>query len=424
MNRSTASELCLFDCMRLSRLERMLSIRLCPNTVEMSVLRWGDSSNQPSSEYAPVSAVQANQVYQSLIACGTERGGLFLFRNEFACQVSINRTMAKEILRGSTRPSSDAHRKPVTSVRFMEEHVLVSGSLDGSIRVWDCTSTNRTQEVTTLASRDGISSLEVVRCFGSSAVLVTGTDAGALHLRDLRSSSGEGDKSSKSNTAAVTSICMDNSFSVFSGNSFGEMELRDLRSLQPAPLLCLNGSKEAQEQSIVQTIKEWPKVTRRSKVDISEDLWDIAMGKASNKRALKREPVGKPVAHSSSSVAPQKVAFENAHAGRIVHIGIREPNQIISVAQDRDVKVFCATTGLLLKTLKLKDKPLSAVYFNKSLYLGERNGLRVLLDHQRGFQEALGLSNPHMGSVTALSPCADWGLCTGGSDAHVFIHGL
>jgi hypothetical protein len=149
-------------------------------------------------------------------------------------------------------------------------------------------------------------------------------------------------------------------------------------------------------------------------------MWDIAMGKSSKKRSLRTIPMS----DTSPSHVPLKIPFEKAHGGRVVHISYRDPKQIISVAQDRETKIFCAGTGSLLKTTKLKDKPLAAVYFNTTLFVGERNGLRVLIDYPTGYEEAQGMSNPHVGSVTALAACAEWGLCSGGNDAHVFVHGL
>ena len=338
-----------------------------------------------------------------------------LFRNDCSSRASINRTMPRHAIAVSGR--STVHKGPVSSLRFMEEHVLVSGGSDGYIRIWDCTDLNVVSEVLVLESREGVSALEVPRSIGSGAILLAGSTSGSLHLRDLRTTHGEGDKTAKSeNAAAITSITMDDGYILVSGDAKGNIEMRDLRSMRSVPILKLNGAAQCMESKQVGGIPTLPPVAKKSRADDYDDIWSVAMGTKRKTQDAKLEVVEPP--RSSPNV------FASAHKSAVMTLSFSSPRTIVSVSQDKSIRSFCSITGSLLGSTNLQEKPLTSCWVNGRLFTGARDGVRAYSHMEGVFHQVSTVSNPHIGSVTAACSTGEWGICTGGSDKHIFIHSL
>ena len=400
----------------------------------LSVLRWGDASCD-RSEHSLLSTVQVNPVYQSyvpllhivlwlrLVATGSSCGHIHLFRNDYSSQASINRTMNKIYISSANGLSTKPHSMTVSTVRFMEEHVLVSASLDGSIRIWDCTQSMSVSDVFGIQGRDGITSMEPVKLFGEGSVVMTGTKSGALYIRDFRFSDGQGDKSVTTHSDAVCSIAMDDCFEVASGDLLGRVEVRDMRSLRSAPLISLNGSRLNTDSHEIRNSHKFSDIKKEDHSILSEDMWDIAMGKKASKRRSVGSPRDDIPVRIRTARDSKPVTFENAHSRRVILVHFVSPNLIITLGQDKLVKLFSSSSGLMLQSLQLRDKPLSAAVARDTVFVGDRNGITIV-GVSLSEQTMQRVANPHTGSVSALGTCAEWGLCSGGTDQHIFLHSL
>ena len=247
---------------------------------------------------------------------------------------------------------------------------MVSSSLDGCIRVWDCTLQSAVSQVLALEYRDGISAMDVPSGFGDSAVLTTGSTSGSLQVRDLRSPGGEGDKSIQAHSSTICSLCFDGAFGILSGDTSGRIELRDIRSMRTAPMLCFNGSRKITQQRTIQAVESNMEVRKKPHIHINEEIWEIAMG-----RKRKAEPM------SIESTANQAAVFrieEKAHAGRILSMGFVGPNRLCSLAQDKTLKEFCAISGELLEIYKMRDKPLASCAFDGNFVIGTRSSIHIM----------------------------------------------
>lgn len=296
----------------------------------------------------------------------------------------------------------------------MEEHVLVSSGMDGFIRIWDCTDQSAVSDVMALESRDGITALEVAPAIGERAVLVTGTVAGTIQIRDLRSKRGEGDKSVTSHKGSVTCIAFDSGYSVVTGDAKGAIEVRDLRSLRHMPVITLNGSWSEFESRVIHAVRKFPTVTgKTARVDITEDMWAAAIGK-------KRKANQTPDVIVESATKPTQQ--EPAHSSKVISIGYRGPHRYTSVGQDKTIKSFCAVSGQLLRVDNTREKPLASCFSNDLLVLTARNGLTFFKDSASRLTSLSEGINTHVGSVTAVCPTGSWGICSGGTDKHIFIN--
>jgi WD40 repeat protein len=311
----------------------------------------------------------------------------------------------------------------VSTVRFMEEHVLVSASLDGSIRIWDCLQSASVSEVAGIQSRDGITSMEPVKLFGEGSVVITGTKSGALYVRDFRFPDGQGDKTVVTNSDPVSSIALDDSFEVASGDSKGRVEVRDIRSLRSVPLVSMNGSRFNTDLQEVRPTGSFSDIRKEDQSVLTEDMWDIAMGKKASKRRSARDHRDTMPAEKSISRESKPISFESAHSRRVVLVHFVSPNLIITIGEDKLVKLFSSSSGVMLRALSLRDKPTSSVCVGDQVFIGDRNGIGIagvsLTD-----QTMQRIINPHTGSVSALAACAEWGFCSGGTDNHIFLHSL
>ena len=359
--------------------------------------------------------------FARVIVSGADSGQLSLFKNDYSSQASVNRTMDRiEIphLRCKVRPDAQA----VSAIRFLEEHVFVSASLDSTLRVWDCMNTRKVSELTAIESRDGLSAMEIVPNLGENLVMLTGSMSGSLCLRDLRSRNGEGDKMIQMGAHAICSLGMSENFIVASGDTSGCVELRDIRSLRTQPLLRFNGSKECLEVSQVKSVVSLPPFKPGRQDEISEDVWSIAMGKPTKKRSSMYQSNG-----NRSNVllrTEDQVRNKVAHSDKVVLIQKAFSGIWITASEDRYVKVFSDSTGDVLNAIKLPNKPSGGAYFRESLFLVDRQGILRINDITEDDIQTSRIDNPHVGSVTTVCPSADWGLCTGGADQHVFLHSL
>lgn len=380
--------------------------------LDVAVLRWGDTSVRSERWDSSLTAVQTNPVYQSLIATGTGRGSLVVFRNEFSSSAPVTRSMVPETL---VSGGSSAHQSRISGLCFLEEHVLVSGSLDGFIRVWHCSMSGSMVEVTAVESRDGITSMIAPNGMGESGVVVTGSKGGSIHVRDLRFSRGEADKAVVSGCHSVTFLAVKNSTNILvSGDSQGSIEMRDLRSLRVSPILKFN--KHAKEP--VETWEFLSEIKNRKRERISEDLWDIAMGRAG--------PVDVKRKGEKNIIVENKPASEaSAHKGNVSGIFFDDPGSILTVGEgDNCVKRFCIVSGNLVSRVALRDPPLSSCLVNNFLLIGDRNGLQIFDRNGLRRRDGNGISNPHSGSITCMSASGELGFCTGGKDMHVFLHSI
>jgi WD40 repeat protein len=342
-----------------------------------------------------------------------------MFRNDYSSQASINRTLIR-IPNNAEGGTSESHTKAVSSIRFLEEHVAASSSIDGSIRLWDCTSPASIRSLPGIQSREGVSTLEVVRTWGDNCVLLSGAQSGSISMIDLRSRSGEGDKYVKAGASEITCIGLTDSFMFASGSASGRVELRDMRHLRSDPLQTFNSSRTILTQTHVGDSKRYSVPTYPKTVQISDDVWNIAMGKAPNRKVRHTE-----YSPSKDHVINSNSVFEEAHSGRVILTTFIDQKRILTVSADRSIKVFSESTGQILDEIKLKEKPSAATYFNGRLFIADRSGVVTIQEDRKGLKwRRRRFDNAHMGSVTSLCNCADWGLCTGGADQHVFLYSL
>jgi WD40 repeat protein len=316
--------------------------------------------------------------------------------------------------------ASKGHKKAISAVRFLEEHVLVSSSLDGTVRIWDCAERSSMPEVMALASRDSITALEVVRTFAEGSVIVTGSQGGTLHVHDLRSRDGKGDKTAAMHSEGITGIALDDAFLMVSADAAGRAEIRDVRSMRATPIVALERFSDMSKSGQLTERVGFSVAKKHVDPVITEDMWDLALGKTSGKRRTPPEAAEK----NKMPTPVQPPADVRAHMKRIELVQFVSPGVILTVGNDCNISKFCSSTGQLVSSYKIQTTPISASFFNQSLFIGNREGITIVngLLHDSVSEEHI--ENPHAGSVTAVSSCASWGICTGGSDQHVFVHSI
>ncbi len=321
------------------------------------------------------------------------------------------------------------HQGGVTGLVFLEEHVLVSASYDRTVKVWDCTNTTRTTEVLSLVSTDAVTTLCTPSASSShKSCIVWGTIGGTLSIRDLRSAQGAGDASVGAGIApaAIKTVQIISDYRLVSGDTLGRVEIRDLRFLKSRPILSLGILSKINPASMDRP-KEKIFVHKSTPSVIPESVWDIAMGKTSSVSTRERKKLKK-ISETSMPVAPVStvVTNTNAHNSALICLGELRSNVILSVANDRTLKIFCAVTGQELHTATLPDRILSGTFSNSKLLIGTRDRFTL---YDCAYNAAVAkpiISNAttHVGGIVCNCFVGDWALCTGGTDKHIFVHKL
>jgi WD40 repeat protein len=363
---------------------------------------------------AKISAIACSSVHQSLIAAGTESGSIGLFRNTGGIDFSPNRAMLRFSVQEGV--GQRGHNYLVTALQFLEEHILVSSSRDGTIKLWDCTNNTHVLNVLNINSRDSVTALSVMN---SSTIIASGSAGGYVNVRDIRFNSGELDKGMKARSSEISALALSaNDFEVTAADSEGNIDVWDIRSTTNIPLLSLDGHETAAKAG---KITEIPPVGPKSstKTFVSEEIWDVAMGK-------KRKESGF-TEHQKSISFPQHASkgrsMEPAHKGKVLALGRIDSGIIGSVSIDKSAKLFCRLTGTLLGVCKFKEKPICAALHGGVMCIGKREGFEVV-NPIRSQLSSAGVNNTstHVGPVSAATFVGDWGICTGGTDRHIFVH--
>ena len=378
---------------------------------QLMVVRWGDMSADNQRLDAGITCVACSSIHQTLVAAGTEKGSIGLFINSTSSQESSQRAMLRFAVQDVQYGQKFAS---VSGLKFLEEHVLVSASKDATIKIWDCTNHSRVSGVLSITSREPVTALTVPRSHGSTLV-ISGSSGGSVHIRDIRFQSGDTDKGIKARQTSISSLSTTSCpFELISADIGGNIDIWDLRSSTNIPLISLNGSYSGLQTG---KVSDFP-IASKKRNTIPEELWDVAMGR-------KRKPDSKtfPDAIISSDVPRQN--FEkasSAHSARVIAVAEIDAGVIGSVSVDKSVKMFCKTAGSALGTFSLSNKPLCASFKSGSLCIGARGGFEIV--QFIGFKSRSGIRNndSHVGSVSAVDHAGDWGVCTGGTDRHVFLH--
>jgi len=382
----------------------------------LSVIRWGDVSQDNTRVDSKISVVASSPVHQTLVAASTDSGEIGIFLNGTDGPTTSNRAMLKfSVQEGSGRQRQVAG---VTGLRFLEEHVLVSSSRQGSIKVWDCTNVSRSKEVLNILSREPVTAL-TVPAYPGNTVIISGSSGGSVHVRDLRFNSGESDKGMKARSSPITYLCTSsNQYQVIAGDHEGNIDIWDTRSASNIPLSSLNGNSSHSRPGIIAELPQ-PRPKSTKKPDISEDIWDIAMGK---KRKSSQHSDGAVSLRIPPVFQEDKPQRTKAHHDKVVALGVVDSGIIASVSADKTAKLFCKLSGNLLGEHKLKDKPLSAEFHAGMLCVGKRQGFELVESITSSVLSSYSNTSTHVGHVHAVAFAGDWGVCTGGMDHHVFIH--
>ena len=373
------------------------------------------SSDNPRMD-ANVSVVACSSVHQTIIAAGTEKGSIGVFHNAGSYEANPSRAM----LRFSAQEGSNRQHRNVgvTSLKFLEEHVLVSSSHDGSVKLWDCTNLSRINQVLAISSREPVTAMTVPTCPGST-IIISGTSGGSVLVRDFRFHSGDSDKGMKVRSSAVASLCTgSNDYEVIAGDHEGNVDVWDSRSASNKPLMSLDGTDRPHK---VGHLTELPQPRRRptKQTTISEDVWDFAMGKKrkSSNPDVSENPIIQPTENRIVQFSSAK-----AHNERVVAVGVVDSGIIATVSTDKSAKVFCKLTGNMLGSYMLTDKPIAAAFHAGMLCIGKRQGFDIVESITSSVSSTYTNSSTHIGHVNAVAFAGDWGICTGGVDRHVFIH--
>jgi len=379
------------------------------------VFRWGSTSDDNYRIESDILCTSASPIHQSLIGVGNDRGDAYLFHNENLSEdVSSTAMMRFQVGRGRT------HKRAITGIIFLEEHVMVTSSMDGAIKVWDCTNPSITSEVLTLDSTDPVTSLGVCQTLeGENTMLVSGTAGGSVHVRDLRSMQGVGDKTANACKHSITSLLVvGGNHEIIAGDSNGCVNIWDMRNMRNLPKVSFNSHSDA-AIPVVGSLERLPEVTvRKNSAIISDDVWDVAMGKSKTLKPLKRKldvPAVEPIT---------SVTFNKAHDNKVLACGFGRPTTMVCVSTDKSIRLFCTITGRMLRCTKLREKPTCAAFNNGLLSIGTRSGFEVSRFEEGHWSPPLKNHSSHVGTVTAISYLGEWGICTGGKDKHVFIHRL
>lgn len=318
---------------------------------------------------------------------------------------------------------------------FLEEHVLVSASHDRTVKVWDCTNATRPTEVLSLMSTEAVTTL----CTISASAIVWGTMGGTLSIRDLRSPQGSSDTSvgPGSTPAAIKAIQPISEHRLVSGDTHGRVEVRDLRFLKSRPLVSLSaqssvpvstlsGQGSLNPVSAIIRTKTNGALSRSTPSVIPESVWDIAMGKTgtSSHETKKQKKIAPLPISKDIPYIPTVPA--NAHNSALLCLGELRSNVILSLANDKTLKLFCVLTGRELHAATLPDRALTATFSNSKLLIGSRDHF-TLFDctyKPHVVQAVLRNSTTHIGGIVSSCFVGDWAICTGGSDKHIFVHKL
>jgi WD40 repeat protein len=379
----------------------------------ISVVRWGDMSVDNPRIGGKVTAIASSPVHQSLIAAGTDTGFIGLFHNTGSIDSSPHRAMLRFPVRDGVGPRGDKHL--VTGLQFLEEHILVSSSRDGTVRLWDCTNMSQVNNVLNITSRDSVTALAVI---SSSTIIVTGSAGGYVNVRDIRFNSGELDKGMHSRTSSISALAVcANDFEITAADADGHIDVWDMRSTTNIPLLSLNGHETVTTAGRLNVIPPiGPKTSTKSV--ISEDIWDVAMGKKRKQPSLSKDYLN----YSDSIRPPLSSLQAPAHKAKVLALGRIDSGIIGSVSVDKSAKAFCRLTGNLLGVYKLKEKPMCASFRAGVICIGKREGFGVVDSIVSPVISSIDNSSTHVGSVHATAFVGDWGICTGGADHHIFVH--
>ncbi|KAG7251534.1 hypothetical protein CRUP_030151 [Coryphaenoides rupestris] len=124
-----------------------------------------------------VRAVRFNADGNYLLSCGSDKSLKLSYDNSQLCSCSSDKTVILwDVATGQVARKLRGHAGKVNCVQFNEEAtVILSGSIDGTVRCWD-TRSRRFEPIQVLdEARDGISSLKV-----SQHELLTGKDTHVL----------------------------------------------------------------------------------------------------------------------------------------------------------------------------------------------------------------------------------------------------
>ena len=387
-----------------------------PHLKDLSVVRWGDMSVDNTRVDSKVTVVACSSVHQSLVAASTEKGMISVFHNSGGWEETASRAMLRFPAQEGTARQLD--KVAITGLKFVEEHVLVSSSRDGTLKLWDCTNLSRINQALNITSREPVTALTVPTSPGST-IIISGTSGGSVHVRDIRFHSGETDKGMKARSSAITSLCTGfNEYEVIAGDKDGNIEIWDSRSASNMPLLSLNGMDQSiRSGCIPELYPQRPKPAKQH--SISEDMWDLAMGR---KRKSNKQDITEPWISTSANPPIVIGVREKAHDDKVVALGIVDSGVLATVSEDKSAKVFCKLTGNLLGVYQLRDKPISAAFHGGMLCIGKRQGFELVESITSSVSSNYTNTSTHIGHVNAVAFAGDWGVCTGGMDRHVFIH--
>ena len=324
----------------------------------------------------------------SLIAAGTGNGRLGVYSTS-----STN-------LMGTFVES--AHVGMVGCLAFMEEHVLVSAGASGSLKIWDCTrASSCVDEVLSLETRDDISAINVPRGYGEGSVLLTGSKNGFLHIRDLRTNTGEGDRSTKSASGSIVTINTNGSNTIVFGSRMGEVQLHDIRQMRHS--IQTFGTNTRNEITSRDTV---------SSAVIAEDIWDIAIPKQKGKRRAKQARF----VYTDHSQNP-------AHVLGVLSVGFVSPLIVSSICLEGKIRTFDTITGNRLSDMTLNTTPTDACHSESAIYIGDLSGNLQVARIQRSGEYAIThfLNKTHQDAISAVCAMGNSAICSGGVDRNVFV---
>jgi WD40 repeat protein len=293
---------------------------------------------------------------------------------------------------------------------------MATSSLDGRIKIWDCTNASLVSEVLVIDSTDPVSALGVTSCQDDvNTVIVSGTTGGSVYVRDIRFLDGLTDKAAKADPYAITSLLLGRNYDIVTGDANGNVNVWDMRSMRNLPILTFNSHSEC-SMALAGTMEQLPPVSAtKRRVEISEDIWEVAMGKRKSMRTEEKS-FHKPMKPDNPTLVAK------AHSGRVLACGFVQSCSVATVSEDKSIRVFCMVTGRLLHSTKMKEKPTCAVLDEGILCFGTRSGFEITKFIDGQWAPPLKNDGAHVGSVTAVDFVGEWGLCTGGTDRHLFIH--
>ena len=272
-------------------------------------------------------------------------------------------------------------------------------------------------EALTLDSTDPVTALSTTCAQdGDNTVIVSGSIGGSIHVRDIRFLDGVSDKVAKCDTFAISTLLVGRNYEIIAGDAKGNVNLWDMRSMRNLPIVSFNSNIDSLIPTAGVTEKLMIPIKMPRTADITEDMWDMAMGK--RRKSIKQKVIPRP----SMSEQIEKVPHSRAHAGRVLAAGFIQASSVATVGEDKTLKVFCTITGRLLHITKMRDKPTCAGFDSGILCFGTRGGFETTKFRDGSWSSPVKNSETHVGSVTAVDFVGEWGICTGGSDRHVFVN--